>query len=167
MGCCPRNNTSWNLIPATRPVVNAVQKQQNPTLPSSTHKKPPSACGICSGWHFAQKCPFKTHHCRKDIKRDSAPHRCTKWYVFQVKPKICVSKTERPLCSVTNRHCFEYNPHLTETMENQWPASSNTYNTCNAECIGGLCLHHWRIASSYRNWGQNSIWKDLHTRFET
>ena len=37
-------------VPATTPAVNAVQKQQNPTSPSSTHKKLPSACWNCGGW---------------------------------------------------------------------------------------------------------------------
>ena len=46
-----------------RHAVNAIQKQKNPMSPSSTQKKPSSACWNCGGWYFARKCPFNTHRC--------------------------------------------------------------------------------------------------------
>ena len=50
-------------ISATTSTVNAVQKQQNHTLPSSTHKKRPSDYRKRGGWNFTRKRPFKTHRC--------------------------------------------------------------------------------------------------------
>ena len=48
---------------ATTSTINTIQGQQYSTSPSSTQKKPPSACWNCAGRHFTGKCPFKTHRC--------------------------------------------------------------------------------------------------------
>ena len=50
-------------VSATTSTINTIQGQQHSTLPSSTQKKPLSACWNCAGRHFARKCPFKTHCC--------------------------------------------------------------------------------------------------------
>ena len=65
------------LVLATTPAINTIQKQQNPILSSSTHKKPPSGCWNCGDWHFTQKCPFKTHHCCKCKKQEYEEGFCT------------------------------------------------------------------------------------------
>ena len=62
---------------ATILAVNTVQKQQNPMSPGSTHKKLPSACWNCDGWHFAQKCLFKTHCCCRCKKQGHKEGFCT------------------------------------------------------------------------------------------
>ena len=150
-------------IPATRPAVNAVQKQQNSTSPGSTYKKPSSTCRNFSGWYFTWNCSFKTHLCRewKEIGHKKGfclplvhkithkrPHKLTAkkntyslWKIFLPNTKSnwnYVSKTGQLLCSVTNKHRLGHNPHLTETMENHRLASTNSYNTCSAEYIWGI-----------------------------
>ena len=166
-------------VPATTFAVNTVKKKQNSTSLVSTHKKT-SSCWNCGGWHFTRKCPFKIHHCHQCKQQRHKEgfcippaHKITQEATtyqtqveklntykqsdgnislqHQVKPKIYVSKTERQLCSVTNRYCLGYNPHLTETMKNYRPASTNTYKTCRPEGICWLCPYHWIIASNNQN----------------
>ena len=55
-------------LSATTAAVNSVKKQQNPTSQRSMHKKSPSACWNCGGWHFAQKCLFKIYRSRVSKK---------------------------------------------------------------------------------------------------
>ena len=71
------------LVPATRHAVKAIQKQQNPTSLSSTHKK---NLHVLAGIVVAGILLESVHSRHiivasaknKDIKSDSAPHLCSK-----------------------------------------------------------------------------------------
>ena len=144
-------------------------------------KKPPSACWNCDGRAFRSKVVHSRHTVvtsvkGNDIKRGFHTQQVHNKHRQQRKTHtnrlmatfLPNTKANRKYVSVNlNGHCLRHNPHLTETKKNGRLVSTNTYKIFSAECIWENYSHHWRIANNNRNWGHNSIRKDLHGRFET